>query len=149
EQWPAHHGHEQQSVAMVQALCERLRVPAECRDLAVLVARHHGDVHRALELRPGTIARMLAAVDVYRQPERFQPFVAACGCDSHGRAGREAARYPQADLLRDAATAARGVDAGAIARVIQDPARIPEAIEAARTEAIAAALRQRPDVAPR
>ncbi|HWA13268.1 MAG TPA: multifunctional CCA addition/repair protein [Burkholderiales bacterium] len=148
EKWPKHHGHEQQGVARVEAVCERLRVPAECRDLAVLVARHHGNVHRALELRPGTVAAMLAAVDLYRKPQRFEEFLAACEADMHGRTGREHEPYPQAALLRAAAVAARAVDAGAIARQATDPARIRGAIEAARTEAVAHALagwRQRGD----
>jgi tRNA nucleotidyltransferase (CCA-adding enzyme) len=114
----------------------------------VLVARHHGNVHRALELRPGTVAAMLAAVDLYRKPQRFEEFLAACEADMHGRTGREHEPYPQAALLRAAAVAARAVDAGAIARQATDPARIRGAIEAARTEAVAHALagwRQRGD----
>jgi tRNA nucleotidyltransferase (CCA-adding enzyme) len=136
EQWPAHHGHEQRSAEMVAALCERLRVPADCRDLALLVARHHGDVHRALELRPGTVVKLLSAVDVYRKPERFEEFLAACESDMHGRSGRETEPYPQADLLRAAASAARAVDAGAIAQRSTDRAHLPAAIEAARLEAV-------------
>lgn len=152
EAWPKHHGHEQQGVALVEAVCERLRVPSECRDLAVLVARHHGNVHRALELRPGTVANLLAAVDIYRKPQRFEEFLAACETDMHGRTGREQEPYPQASLLRAAAAAARAVDAGAIARQTADAARIPGAIEAARTKAVARTLaewRQRRDAGPR
>jgi len=125
----------------VEGLCERLRVPGECRDLAVLTARYHGDVHRAEELRPATVLKLLAAADVYRKPARFEELLAACSCDYHGRSGLESRPYPQADLLRTAATAARAVDAGAIARESgADPARIAQAIEAARLEAVAAAL---------
>lgn len=152
EKWPAHHGHEQQGAALVEAVSERLRVPADCRDLALLVARHHGDAHRALELRPGTVMKLLSAVDVFRKPERFEEFLAACESDKRGRTGREAEAYPQADLLRAAAAAARAVDAGAIARQTDDAARIPGTIEAARTEAVARALaqwRQRRDAGPR
>ena len=141
EHWPRHHGHEHKSVELVEGLCERLRVPGECRDLAVLTARYHGDVHRAEELRPATVLKLLAAADVYRKPARFEELLAACSCDYHGRSGLESRPYPQADLLRTAATAARAVDAGAIARESgADPARIAQAIEAARLEAVAAAL---------
>jgi tRNA nucleotidyltransferase (CCA-adding enzyme) len=140
EDWPRHIGHEHAGVPLVEQVCERLRVPGECRDLAVLVARHHLEVHRALELRPATVLRLLAAVDVFRKPERFRDFLAACSCDFHGRGGREDAPYPQAELLRTAAAAARAVDAGAIAQQAREPAKIAAAIEAARLEAVVTAL---------
>ena len=141
EHWPKHHGHEHKSVELVERLCERLRVPAECRDLAVLVARYHGDVHRAEELRPATVLKLLAASDIYRRPARFEELLAACSCDYHGRSGLEARPYPQADLLRAAATAARAVDAGAIAQGMNgDPGRIAAAIEAARLDAVSSSL---------
>ena len=140
ELWPNHHGHEHKSVALVEKLCQRLRVPNECRDLAVLVARYHGDAHRAGELRPGTMLKLLAAIDVFRKPERFEEFVDACASDFHGRTGYEQRPYPPADLLRCAAAAARAVDAGAIANDVGDPGRIPAAIEAARLKAVTDAL---------
>jgi tRNA nucleotidyltransferase (CCA-adding enzyme) len=141
EHWPKHHGHELKSVELVERLCERLRVPRECRDLAVLAARYHGDVHRAEELRPVTVLKLFSAADVYRRPERFEELLAACSCDYHGRSGFESRAYPQADLLRAAAAAARAVDAGGIAqRVNGDPGRIAAAIEAARLAAVSRAL---------
>ena len=139
--WPKHHGHEHKSVELVEQLCERVRAPGECRDLAVLVARYHGDVHRAEQLRPATVLKLLAAADVYRRPARFEELLAACSCDYHGRGGLETRPYPQAALLRAAAAAARAVDAGGIAQEINgDPARIIAAIEAARLEAVSKAL---------
>jgi tRNA nucleotidyltransferase (CCA-adding enzyme) len=141
QHWPKHHGHEHKSVELVERLCERLRVPGECRDLAVLTARYHGDVHRAEELRPATVLKLLAAADVYRKPARFEELLAACNCDYQGRSGLEARPYPQAGLLRAAAAAVRAVDAGAIARESNpDPNRIASAIEAARLAAVTAAL---------
>ena len=143
EHWPKHHGHEHKSVDLVKRLCERLRVPGDCRDLAVLAARYHGDVHRAEELRPATVLKLLAAADVYRRPERFEELLATCSCDYHGRSGLETRAYPQADLLRAAAQAARAVDAGIIAQSVDgDPERIAAAIEAARLEAVTSALAQ-------
>ncbi len=141
EHWPKHHGHEHKSVELVEQLCERLRVPGECRDLAVLAARYHGDVHRAQELRPATVLKLLSAADIYRKPARFEELLAACSCDYHGRSGLENRPYPQADLLRTAAAAARAVDAGAIAQASgAAPAGIASAIEAARLSAVTAAL---------
>lgn len=148
EFWPKHYGHEQKSVELVEKLCERLRIGNDCRDLGVQVARYHGDVHRAAELRPGTVLKLLAAVDVFRKPDRFEEFLAACASDMRGRTGREQEHYPQADILRAAAAAARSVDAGSIAQQAGEPALIPAAIEAARLQAVTNALdavRQRPD----
>ena len=138
--WPKHHGHEHKSVELVGKLCQRLRAPNECRDLAVLVARYHGDVHRAEELRPGTILKLLAATDVFRKPERFEEFADACECDFRGRPGYDQRPYPPKEILQFAAAAARAVDAGAIALETGDPGRIPAAIEAARLKAVTEAL---------
>ena len=147
EEWPRHIGHEARSVKLVQGLCERIRAPNEIRDLALLVARHHGDVHRALELRPATIAKMLQGVDAYRKPERFEEFLQACSCDFHGRPGYAEKPYPQAERLRDAFSAAKTVDAGAIAaelaRTVADPSRLPAEINARVHEARVAQIRDR------
>ena len=140
EFWPRHYGHEHKSVELVKKLCERLRVGNDCRDLGVLVARYHGDVHRAAELRPGTVLKLLSAADVFRKPERFEELLAACDSDMHGRTGRENEPYPQAQILRAAATAARAVDAGSIARQAGEPGLIPAAIEAVRLQAVTDAL---------
>ena len=147
EEWPRHIGHEARSVKLVQNLCERIKVPNDIRDLALLVARYHGDVHRAAELRPATIANMLQGVDAYRKPERFEEFLQACSCDFHGRPGYAEKPYPQAERLREAADAARSVDAGAIAAqlsgAIPDPARLPGAINTRVSEARIAEIRNR------
>ena len=139
EFWPKHHGHEGRGVELVRGLCERLRAPLECRDLAMLVARDHGNAHRALELRPATLLELLQRTDALRRPERFEDFLAACAADFHGREGHEARPYPQAEQLRRALGAARRVDAGAIAQGVE-PAAIAQAIAQARIAAIAAAL---------
>jgi len=135
EFWPKHHGHEGRGVALVKALCERLRAPLECRDLAIMVARDHGNAHRALELRPATVLELLERADALRRPERFEDFLAACAADFHGRDGHRERPYPQAEYLRATLNAAHGVDAGAIARQVL-PAAIPEAIRRARIAAI-------------
>ncbi len=140
EFWPKHHGHEGRGVALVKAVCDRLRAPVECRDLAVQVARDHGNVHHAQELRPATMLELLERVDALRRPQRFEDFLAACAADFHGRAGFAELPYPQAEYLRRGLAAARGVDAGAIARQVA-PAAIPEAVRLARVAAITAALK--------
>jgi len=99
EKWPSHHGHEEASVALVRTLSDRLRVPHEHRALAELVARHHGLVHRARELRPATLLGLLEDTDALRRPTRFAEFLLACEADARGRLGLEDAPYPQAALL--------------------------------------------------
>jgi len=140
--WPRHHGHEASGVDLVRALSERIRVPAECRDLAVAVARDHGTVHRALELRPGTLVELLERIDAFRRPERFEEFLQACECDFRGRPGYPDKPFPEPDYLRQALQAAQAIDAAEVARNA-DPARIREAIFQARAAAVAA-WRDRP-----
>jgi len=146
EEWPRHIGHEARSIRLTQALCERIRVPKECRDLALLVARYHGDVHRAEELKPSTIADMLQAVDGYRKPQRFEEFLQACASDFHGRPGFASKSYLQAQRLQKALIAARSVDAGKIAAELNQklsnstelPAAIHAQVRAARIDRIKA-----------
>ena len=134
-QWPKHHGHEQRSVALVRAVCERFRVPNEFRDLAVLVARYHAHCHRAAELRDDTLLETLEALDAFRRPERVEAFVLACEADARGRTGYEDRLYPQADIFRQAYAAARAVDTAAIATGRSGP-EIGAAIRSARIVAI-------------
>ncbi len=141
EQWPRHPGHEERSPALIDALCERLRVPVECRDLARLVAREHELMHRALELRPGTLARLLERLDVLRKPQRLDDLIAACESDWRGRLGFGDRPWPQAERLRLGAQAMRAVDAGAIAAAHADSSTgLREAIHAARVAAVTAAI---------
>lgn len=111
---PQHIGHEARSVELLQGVCDRLRVPQGYRELAVLVARHHTNVHRALELRAGTVVDLLDSLDAYRRPERFEECLLACECDARGRAGFEDRPYPQAARLREALAVTREVDVAAI-----------------------------------
>ena len=97
--------------ALVGALCERYRAPVEFRELGVLTARLHGLCHRALELRPETVLRLLESADAFRRPERFERMLLACEADFRGRAGWADRPYPQGDALRSARTAAAAVQA--------------------------------------
>ncbi len=139
-EWPRHIAHESRSLPLIEALCERLRVPAACREIALSVARVHTNVHRALELRPQTLLKLLEQTDYFRRPERLDLVLRACECDARGRAGLEQRPYPQADRIRLAARAADSVDAGEIARATEDTKQIPERIRKARIAAIRAAL---------
>lgn len=108
---PSHRGHEGRGVPLVEAVCERLRAPVECRDLARLVSEWHLHCHRALELKPSTVHRLLSALDAWRRPERVPQFTLACTCDARGRTGFEQRAYPQAEYLQQAFAAASAVKA--------------------------------------
>jgi tRNA nucleotidyltransferase (CCA-adding enzyme) len=109
QEWPSHRGHEERSVALIEALSARLCVPSDYRELSIIVARYHGNVHRAFELRPKTILDMLEKTDAFRRPERFAQMLSACEADSRGRLGLETAPYPQRDYLLAARNAAAAV----------------------------------------
>lgn len=133
---PRHIGHEARSVKLLQDMCERLRVPNECRDLGLLVARYHGKIHCAMELRADTIVRLLHDCDALRRPERFGQILQACASDARGRTGHEHDAYPQADFMLLALHAAQGVDAGGIARQCVDNNLIAEKVREARIVAV-------------
>ena len=111
EDWPRHIAHEQRGLALVEVLSQRLKVPNDCRELALLTAELHTQVHRAQELRATTILKLLNRCDPWRRPERFEHLLLACEADARGRTGLEDRAYPQADLLRQALVAAQGVQA--------------------------------------
>ncbi|HVO46125.1 MAG TPA: multifunctional CCA addition/repair protein [Steroidobacteraceae bacterium] len=108
-QWPGHRGHEEAGVPLVEALCQRLKVPNGYRELAVLGARHHAVIHRAAELRADTILKLFETADAFRRPERFAELLLVCEADARGRTGLEDRPYPQADYLRTARDAAAAV----------------------------------------
>ena len=143
---PRHHGHETKSVVLVEAICERLRVPVDCRDVAGLTARYHGDMHRVDELRADTKLTLLERCDAFRRPERFALILLACEADYRGRLGWEERPYEAAANWRTILAAARGVDAGAIAREVMEQGTgkataIARAVAAARIAAIKTASR--------
>lgn len=109
EEWPSHRGHEKRGVELVDALCDRLKAPNQYRELARHVARYHLHCHRAEELRPATLLKVLEAIDAFRRPERFERFLAACEADWRGRAGLEDRAYPQAHIFLAAREAAMAV----------------------------------------
>jgi tRNA nucleotidyltransferase (CCA-adding enzyme) len=136
---PRHLMHEQRGVAPVLALCERLKVPAEHRDLAVLCCREHLNVHRIAELKDATVHDLLARCDGFRKPARIDRLATVCEADARGRAGLADAAYPQAATLRRLHAAALAVRSDAIAaQGVTGPA-FGEALRRARIAAIAAA----------
>jgi len=135
---PRHIGHEQRSVDLLEAVCKRLRVPNDCRELAVLVAREHGNIHRSTEFGAAALTRLVERCDALRKPDRFAEALKACEADARGRLGFEDRDYPQTARLLAARDAAAAVDAGAVAKACGDRVDlIRESVHKARVAAVA------------
>lgn len=133
---PSHHGHEGAGVALVEQLCARLRVPNQLRELAVITARYHTHVHRALELRAATVLKTLESCDALRRPERFADFLLACEADARGRTGFEAREYPQRVFFAQAQERVAAVTLTAEERAGMTGLQIGEELRRRRTAAI-------------
>ncbi|MEI7075627.1 multifunctional CCA addition/repair protein [Pectobacterium versatile] len=114
ELWPRHHGHGPAGVKLVEALCQRLRVPNPIRDLAKLVAEYHDLVHTVQVLQPKTLLKLFDAIDVWRKPQRLEQLALTSEADARGRAGFEENPYPQGDYLREAFRVASQVSSAAV-----------------------------------
>ncbi|NLA68562.1 MAG: multifunctional CCA addition/repair protein, partial [Gammaproteobacteria bacterium] len=145
DELPRHLRHEQRGVAPVRALCERLRVPAAHRELAVAACREHLNVHRLAELRDETVHDLLARCDGFRRPGRIARLATVCEADRRGRAGLGDEPYPQADELVRLRDAAAAVGGGDIAREGLEGPAFGAALRQARIAAIRAARRLRTD----
>jgi tRNA nucleotidyltransferase (CCA-adding enzyme) len=136
QSWPSHVAHEQRGVALVEGLCDRLRIPNAYRELATLVSRYHLQAHRVEELRDGTLLDLLEHVDAFRRAPRFEQFVLACEADARGRKGLENREYPQAEYLRRARAAAAGVTLQPAEREGLEGQQIAEKLRQARLSAL-------------
>ena len=141
---PRHIGHEERSARLLKGLCERLRVPTECRELADVVAREHGNVHRSDSLNAAALVRLLERCDALRKPARFHQVLQACECDARGRLGMDEKPYPQRDRLAHALAAAQSVDTAAVAAQAQalglTGEHVGKRIHKARVAAVAHAM---------
>jgi tRNA nucleotidyltransferase (CCA-adding enzyme) len=141
---PRHLGHEGRSVKLLDQVGQRLRVPNPCRELAEVVAREHGNIHRCEELGAAALLRLLERCDALRQPDRFELVLTACECDARGRLGWAERPYPQAASLRRAMLAALAVDTASLAHTATSLGKqgkdIGLFIQQARIEALAISL---------
>jgi tRNA nucleotidyltransferase (CCA-adding enzyme) len=144
---PRHIGHEERSARLLKDVCERLRVPIECKELAEVVAREHGNIHRSSEFGAAAIVRLLERCDAFRKPQRFDLALLACECDARGRGGMEDKPYPQRQRLMQALAAAQSVATHEIASQAQAQQltgpKIGEMIQQARVQAVAGHLADR------
>ena len=135
---PSHPGHEKRSLKILDGFTDRFPVPRAWQDLGRLAAEFHTHCHRAFELKPQTIAKVLDKTDAYRRPERFEQFLLACEADSRGRSGFEDREYPQADYFRGALAAANEVDIADITQSDLSGAAIGREIAKRRLAALTA-----------
>ncbi len=142
---PRHIGHEERSVRLLQTLCKRLRVPTECAELAQVVAKEHGNIHRSLELNAAALVRLLERCDALRKPARFAQVLLACECDARGRLGLHDRPYPQAarlaHALADAQSVATDVIAASAINAGASGPNIGEIIHKARVVAVQQGMR--------
>ncbi len=141
---PRHLGHELRSAKLLKGVCQRLRVPTECRELADVVAMEHGNIHRSGELNAAAVMRLIERCDGIRKPQRFEQVLLACECDARGRGGLQEQPYPQRPRLLTALRAAQAVATADIAALAasrgQTGPKVGEAIHKARVQAVALAL---------
>lgn len=136
---PHHYGHEERGADITDQVAQRLKIPLEFRDLAVITARYHTHTHRALELRPSKLLKLLQAVDCLRKPDRFELFLRVCEADARGRTGFEDRDYPQPDYLRGAAAVLKALDTGSVARQAKEKNQdIADSVRIARIDALRA-----------
>jgi tRNA nucleotidyltransferase (CCA-adding enzyme) len=137
---PRHIGHEDRSAQLLKDVCERLRVPVDCREMADVVAREHGNIHRSESLGAAALVRLMERCDAFRKPQRFADVLLACECDARGRLGLQDSPYPQRPKLLRVLSAAQGVDTHQLALEAQAAGRggqqIGEAIHRARVQAV-------------
>jgi tRNA nucleotidyltransferase (CCA-adding enzyme) len=141
---PRHTGHEERSARLLRKVCDRLRIPGECRELADVVAREHGNIHRSTEFGAAALVRLLERCDAFRKPQRFEGILLACECDARGRGGLQEKAYPQRERLLAALSVAQGVATHEIAQQAQqegvDGPRIGAMIQTMRVQAVAEQL---------
>jgi tRNA nucleotidyltransferase (CCA-adding enzyme) len=139
---PRHIGHEERSARLLKGVCERLRVPVDCRETADVVAREHGNIHRSESLNAASLVRLMERCDAFRKPQRFAEVLLACECDARGRLGLQDSPYPQRARLLKALSAAQAVETHPLALQAQaagqDGKHIGEAIHKARVKAVQA-----------
>jgi tRNA nucleotidyltransferase (CCA-adding enzyme) len=115
----------------VEALCDRLKVPGEVRELALLACRNHVALRASRLATPEALLELLKRTDAFRRPERFQDLLAVA---------RRDVPIIDSSRLERALAAASAVDAGAIAAKASSPQEIARLIDQARIDAIARAV---------
>ena len=144
KQWPKHHGHEQLGLKPIKQLCRKLRTNRYAESLSLIASQYHTHIHRAFELKPSTILKVLSACDAFRKPQQLEDLLLVCISDSRGRLGFESIAYPQADYFRSALAAATSIKSQPFLEQGYKGKELGGMIEKARIEAIS--LVEKPDI---
>ncbi len=139
--WPSHHGHEKAGLDLISSFCNRLRVPARYKKVALHVCEYHLKMHQIQQLRPGSVLRILYGLDAFRQPDNIATFIRACEADYRGRYGMQDKDYPQSSWLRAYVEATNTLKPSAEALISQDDRKIKDSLEKAQLDAITATKR--------
>lgn len=107
--WPSHPNHGEAGVALIDNLCDRLKVPNSARELARLSARFHDKIHVINRLSATELIQLFDGLDSWRKPERIIQLSLISEADARGRAGLEQQAYPQGEFLRQAFATAQTV----------------------------------------
>ncbi|MEC9376285.1 MAG: multifunctional CCA addition/repair protein [Pseudomonadota bacterium] len=142
EQWPGHRGHEKRSLEIIDELCDRLNLPNRYRNLGKIVAEFHTHVHRAKELKPETILKILNQIDAFRRPDRFTLFLLSCEADARGRKGLENNIYSQGKIFSNVFNIAAKVDSSQFKGKKLEGVEFGKAIDNARLDLIKAAIKE-------
>ncbi|WBG91466.1 multifunctional CCA addition/repair protein [Pantoea piersonii] len=137
EKWPSHHGHGAAGVPLVEALCQRLRVPNAIRDLALIVTEYHDVVHTIERQSAEALVALFDRIDAWRKPHRVEQIALTSEADARGRAGLESMAYPQGDYLRQAFALAQSVPTKAVIEAGFKGAKVREELTRRRIAAVA------------
>lgn len=133
---PHHIGHEKRSKKIIEKLSKRMPIPKACLQLGQIAAQFHTYCHKAFELRPTTILKVLDRTDAFRRPQRFEKFLLVCEADARGRTGLENRDYPQADYLRQAFRIVQKMQVNKLNIKNLDGAAIGKKLRASRLDAL-------------
>ncbi|MFT4995150.1 MAG: tRNA nucleotidyltransferase (CCA-adding enzyme) [Paraglaciecola sp.] len=130
--WPSQHDHEKRGLEPINTLCDRLKAPNDCRELAVIMNEFHSHVHHAFELKPATILAMFNRCDAWRKPLRFKDFLTTCVADARGRKDLDQKSYINSDYIWSALQTAQSVDVKAIVEAGYQGAQIKQQLDQQR-----------------
>ena len=134
---PSHSGHEARGLPLVKDVCDRLKVPNEHRQLAMVVTEFHLLCHKAFELRPETLLKLLKAIGALKSSNRLEDFLTCCEADARGRTGFEDRAYPSSAYLREARECIVKTDVADLVAAGISGAEIGKQLSARQTAALA------------
>jgi tRNA nucleotidyltransferase (CCA-adding enzyme) len=95
---PRHIGHEKAGLALVQKFAQRLFIPNDWLEAALMVTRFHLKIHRIKEMKANTIVQMFYEIDAFRKPWLIDILALACEADEMGKLKTE---VHEGKLLKD------------------------------------------------